>query len=484
MAIDSKHPLYIEFLQDWSTMRDAYRGERVVKSKGQEYLPATSGQLADGMTVNAPGYLAYQAYLTRALYPEFVSDAVEAMIGMMHHKPPTIELPKVMEPMREYATCKGESLEQLLRRINEAQLVTGRVGLLTDVPDGAGPDVLPYIATYQAESILNWDDGGRELVRQNLNLVVLDESEFERTQELEWQLVNKYRVLLLGDLSKNEPMGEGVYRVGVFARGAGFSAENLKEPSFRGATLNKLPFVFINTKDILPEPDDPPLLGLSKLALAVYRLEADYRQALFMQGQDTLVVIGSSDDSESRRVGANARIDLPTGGDAKYIGVNSAGLSEVRQALQNDRANAGQLSAKLVDSGGVGQQSGEALRIRVSAQTATLNQVALAGAGGLESMLKIIAEWMGADPEEVSVKPNLDFAAETLDGQSLVQYMTAKTMGAPWSLESIHELMRKKELTTKTFEEELEAVEEEGAGLAVGNEHMGEGEPEEVPVEE
>ena len=207
-------------------------------------------------------------------------------------------------------------------------------------------------------------------------------------------------------------------------------------------------------------PDKPPLLGLANLALAIYRGEADYRQALFMEGQDTLVIIGDTTD-ENRRTGANASINLPIGGDAKYIGVNSMGLIEMRQSLENDRAAADQRGGALLDSDSREKESGDALKIRVAARTATLNQIALAGAFGLEQLLKIAAEWMGADPEQVSVTPNLDFAGDELASRSLLELATAKGMGAPISNRTIHDQMSEKDLTKLTFEEELAEIEKD-----------------------
>ena len=101
------------------------------------------------------------------------------------------------------------------------------------------------------------------------------------------------------------------------------------------------------------------------------------------------------------------------------------------------------------------------LRIRVAARTATLNRVALAGAYALESLLKIAAEWAGANPDEVEVRPNLDFVDDIMEGRDLVGLMTAKTLGAPYSLESIHRQMQERGLTDKSFEEELSAIEAE-----------------------
>jgi hypothetical protein len=477
MAIDSKHPLYTEYIQDWLVMRDTYGGERKVKQKRTAYLPATSGQIADGMGAEQAGRKAYDAYLIRSVFHNFVEDAVEAAIGVMHHKPPVIEVPKQLEPLLEKATLDGESLEQLLRKINEQQLVTGRLGLLLDLPNEVSTEVVPYIAMYNAESIINWDNGSRaQPVLQNLNLVVLDETESVRDSDFEWEEKEKYRVLVLGDPTENEgDDAKAVYRVGVFEADSGtlsFNESVLIEPSVRGQKLNEIPFVFVNSKDIVPDPDNPPLIGLAKLALAVYRGEADYRQSLFMQGQDTLVVIGGGE--ENHRVGANAVLNIPAGGDAKYVGVSSTGLVEMRESLQNDKGRAAQMGGQILDTSSRERESGDALKIRVAAQSATLNQIALSGAEALQTILRHAAIWIGADPEKVNVTPNLDFVDEELTGKTLIEYMSAKALGAPMSIETVHRLMRERGITELELEEELRLINEEVP--LIGDDGIGEDE--------
>jgi hypothetical protein len=298
MAVDSRHPQYDEFLCDWETMRDTFRGERVVKHKEFTYLPATRSMELDGLNNNQLGKRMYDAYLQRAIFQNFVSEGVETLLGMMWMHPPTIDLPEAMEPMRNNATSKGESLEMLLRNVNEEQLITGRVGLLLDNPSGQtlDPGVMPHVALYRAESILNWDDGNRdELTLQTLNFVALDESEQERVKgsssgTFEWEFKQKTRILILGEVDVNEGQDNETvtYRQGLFREeNTNFNAEMMIEPRVRGQTLNEIPFVFVNCKDIVVDPDDPPLIDLAKLCLAIYRGEADYRQSLFLQGQDT-----------------------------------------------------------------------------------------------------------------------------------------------------------------------------------------------------
>lgn len=472
MPIDAKHPQYTDRLPDWEMMRDTYEGERAVKERGTKYLPATSGMNLDGMQVDQPGWKAYNAYVTRAVFHDFVREAVEDLIGVMHHKAPKIELPKVMEPLLGRATTRGESLAGLLRRINEAQLTTGRIGLMLDIPKEPPVDTkpLPYIATYKAEDVINWDYGtSDDATLQVLNLVVLNETEQERQQDFQWEQVNKFRVLQLGEHQpvENEAAGS-VYKFGVFRGDAqglpSFSEEQLEVPSIMGRTLQQIPFVFINTKDIVPDPDSPPLKGLASLSLAIYRGEADYRQNLFMQGQDTLVTIGLiKGPNEDVRVGTGARIDLPSGpgNDAKYIGVESAGLQEQRECLENDKKMALAKGGQMLDTTSRQKESGDALKTRVSAQTASLNQIAMAGAFALETLLKIGAIWLGEDPEKVKVTPNLDFDAAPMTGKDLADYTSAKNQGAPIARRTIHKLLVAKNVTDLTYEEEMKEIEEE-----------------------
>jgi hypothetical protein len=464
MAIDTQHPDYIESLPDWTLMRDAFKGERHVKAKGTVYLPYLASHELDGVTnKNDIGYKAYEAYKLRAVFPDYVQVGVETLVGILNAQEPTVKLPKKMEYLRKRATNQGESLNALMRRIHEQQLTTGRCGLLGDLPKNPDPtNPLPYVALYNAEAIINWDDGEDSDITNTLNLVVLDETSNKRGADFSWDADEKYRVLALGPIAENDV--KGTYTFGVF-RGSGlsFDSTQMKAAMIRGQTLDEIPFVFVNAKDNLVKPDVPALLGLGRLCFTVYRSEADYRHTLYMQGQDTLVVIGGVLDNsalpgQALRVGAGARIDVNNGGDAKYIGVGAEGLAEQRTAIENDKQAAAVRTGQLLAPGKMSMESGEALKTRVAAQTATLTSVALASAAGLERLLRILAKWMGENPEEVQVIPNLDFTNVAIEGQDLVQLITAKNLGYPMSYKSLHAVSRARGLTNNTWEEELKEI--------------------------
>jgi hypothetical protein len=68
---------------------------------------------------------------------------------------------------------------------------------------------------------------------------------------------------------------------------------------------------------------------------------------------------------------------------------------------------------------------------------------------------------MGLDENQVIVKPNLDFSKALFSGQNLVQTMSARQLGAPVCLETIHSYLSDQGLTTLTFEEEMKKMDEE-----------------------
>lgn len=452
--INNKHPDYNEKLPDWIKMRDAYGGEKYIKLKSTEYLPATASQVLDGMGVNEIGRQSYDAYKLRAVYPDYVHTAIESYLGLLHNKPTVITLPPEMEFMRQRATINGDTLANLLRRIHHEQLLTGRLGVLLDLPNDTKTTPEPYLALYKAEHILNWDDGSPDTGINALNLVVLDESRYAR-QGFSWVWQNRFRVLTLGDVTEIEPNYSGaVYAQQVVSYDEDESTlleDNTIVPKIYNKPSQRIPFVIINSKDVLSVPDVPPLLALANIALAIYRAEADYRHSLYMQGQDTLVVIGgAADPDDETRVGAGSKIDINIGGDAKYIGVSSSGLSEMRQSLENDRAHAQAKAGQMLSNKST-QESGDALRLRMMAQTANLTQIAITAAYGLESILKQCAEWLGADPDKVSVTPNLDFVNTKMMGQDFVQLQQARAMHLPLCDESVHNLLRSQNLTTMDY---------------------------------
>lgn len=449
-AVETKHPDYVARAEQWRLMRDTAGGEGEVKEAGEGYLPQPSGfsAQADG------GKKLYTAYQLRAQFPEIVSPTIHGMVGVIHRTEAQIEMPPAMEPLWERATKDGLPLEALHRRITAELLTTGRYALLADAST-EGSD-LPWLAGYTAEALINWAD--------DRTLFVLDESGLRR-EGFRWEAQRRFRVL---------EMKDGAYTVQTFT-GSEMTASERLEPRGKGnVKLTEIPFVVIGARDLSLPPELPPLMGVSRSAIALYQLSADYRWQLFMTGQETLVVINGDAPSA---VGAGAVIALrqvsddsgKLGGtpDVKYVGPAGTGIAAHRTAIQDERAAAAQAGARLFNSSeNKTAESGDALRIRFAAETATLTSIAQASAQGLEKALRHIAVMIGHKPEEVTVKPNLSFVDSTLTPQEAAQLVSVWQSGA-LSKQTLYENLQRGELASaeRSFEEEQELIAAEGAGL-------------------
>jgi len=462
MSVKNVHPDYTESLPDMQIVRDFYKGERHIKDRTTTYLTPTVAQTLDGMNPSDPGYASYQKYIEGARVPGLVREKVENAIGTLHKEDAAITVPKQMEPILQKITRQGESVYALLRRINEEQLVPGRLGLLLDNDEITDT---PYISLYYGEAITNWDEGILETgTVASLRMVVLNEPTTTLDSDFQWTTKNTFRVLMLVP----DDNGKNVFQTGKFEDVV--SDAGMAPVLLFGRPLEEIPFVFINTKDNLPAPDLPPLLGLANKVLGIYRSEANYRYHLYMQSQDTLVRIGhmpmgvneDGTTNDDVRTGAGALIDVGVGGDAKYIGVNSQGLAEERAALENDYKRAEEEAMKLIDKRSA--ESNEALMTRKGSQSASLTQIAKTSAAAVEKMLKLIAVWMQLNPDEVVVTPFTDFGDVTITAKDVLDMKTAQTSGAPISDETIHARMLEGGLTDKTYEEEKIALAKQDGG--------------------
>lgn len=505
-SLDNQHPEYSRRVYQWQRCRDALDGQDAIKSRdgGRCYLPPTAGMVMDGMNgAHDLGYCNYQAYKTRAHFYGYANEAVDLALGMLWNKPPIIEGIKgtPLEYLETKATHEGESLERLLYRINEAQISTGRIGILADLP--AGPttgQARPYISTYSQYSIINWDAGfSGELSTESLNLCVLDESGPRRANNFAWEDWTQYRVLTLGPVDTNEQ--SGVYRQGVFMQeGVGgapiFEEEMLFEPVVQGRTLSEIPFVFINANSTTSGTQDPPLLSLVDLVLHLYRLQADYSAELHGQTSATLVTKGMirppNKEKEPIRIGVGGHVDLGSSKEAEayFLELSGKGLPELRQAVESCKNLCRERSGEIVDQSSRGRESGNSLEQRISVRTATLHSIAQHGAEGLTKLLKIMATWVGMSEEQTSkirIIPNTVFARPNFSGIELHELVKAKLSGGvilPYRV--LHQFMVARGLTTLSFDECQKLWESEKELMKQMQEQVAEGEkmkePEPPPV--
>jgi hypothetical protein len=380
--ISQLHPDYVDRISEWSLMRDTIRGTTAVKEAGEDYLPMPSGFAAQQSAVKTN---MYDAYRMRAEFPEIVQPAVQAMVGVIHQTEIKIDLPEAMMPIWERATKDGLPLEAFHRRITAEILQSGRYAILADASEEGA---MPFLSGFRAEALLNWDEINR-------TMFVLDESGLKR-EGFDWVYHNQYLALLLED---------GRYVGRRYDAGGDLVGDELQPTTAKSDSLDAIPLVVVGPRDLSLKPETPPMIAIARAAIKMYQLSADYYWQLFMSGQETLFVLNAE---APNAVGAGVShslkpIEPSQDVDAKYVGPAGTGISAHRVAIQDAQEAAANAGARLFNSGAKAAESGDALRIRYTAETASLISIASASCSALEAALRFVAVMMGLDPNEVVV---------------------------------------------------------------------------------
>jgi hypothetical protein len=401
---------------------------------------------------------AYAFYLRFAEFPDIVGPALQGFQGVIHAKQPNIELPPKMEYLLEDATPDGDTLLNLWVESTKDILTYGRTALLPDIVDG---DRFA-IARYEAPSITNWAlmqkrEGGGP------SFVVLRE-QFDTQSENDEFLVSEveqYRQLHMVD---------GQYYSTIWTKNSNtdwVAGESVRVEWF-GRAFEEIPLFVINSDgDGLDGDVTIPILPLARRALSIYRLNADYRRALYMKGDPQIFLSGvKKEDAPSKVGGEMIWVFENPNAKAEYLDIDGEGIPLMRQAIEDEYKRFDAEGGKLLSSDGGSPESGEALRRRMMARQVTLRDIVTFAGLGFERMLKFVAFYMGEDPESVTFVPDTDFAEPTMTGREILELTQAKSAGAPISSKTIHGLMRRGRVTDMTYDEEIEEIEDDASVLA------------------
>jgi hypothetical protein len=369
------------------------------------------------------------------------------MVGrLINEDPSEVNFPGELGQLVDLATSDGQTLNSLIEAIYTEQCKYSRCGVLADFPESQVSGKPPYLTIYGALRVLNWSVSRNEEGKEVLDWVVLDESKYE-ANGINWEYRTVIRVCALDE---NGDYFTQAYDITEISDDQGKiddlqmlePGEDAVYPMYKGKTSKKIPFVFINATNISATPELPLLKNVTEMSLAIYRGEADYRQALFVQGQSTPSFSGvSPDEAKNFLLGANGGVASQNENfKASYMEVSGNGLREMREsqeALHNKAVSEGM---KLVDAGA--NESGEALKVRTESQTVSLEQIASTCEQGLKYLMEVVAEWGGIDGD-VELSLNREFGTSMMTPKELQELVGAYNAGAPITRKDMHTLAKK-----------------------------------------
>lgn len=437
----TQHPQYMQYEKRWKRMADVTEGEDVIKEKDTLYLPKPGG-LRDLEGENRKeANEEWQAYKQRATFPTWTRDAIRAMTGLVRKLDADIDLPKQLEYLKESATGDGFTLDQLYVRVVSEVLTYGRVALWVDI-DNEGK---PYIATYDALSLVNWKEG-KGSSGNDLKLAVMLEREEKGDDEFSHESYNVYRVASLD---------ENGLKVRLFREStAAVEAVEIEPTAFGGKRIDDIPLVIVGSRDNAPDVDDIPLEGMALNSIKFYEESADYYKALHMSSHPILVAAGAETDGVIK---TGPGLCWQTRADAKvyYVESTCEGIDKHRAAMDALKNGAVEIGARAMDTSGA--ESGEARKARQDDQRATLSTCVTTAAQGIERALRYCAQFAGLEADDVHFNVKADFNAHDVDPQMVAQLSALVTSGVI-SAETLYEYIRTGKMPEHDYTEELTKV--------------------------
>lgn len=453
MGVNTKHPKYAEFEKDWELIRDNLGGEPKIKEREEVYLSKTKGMI-DAEYENSANVRVYEAYKKRAQFPEWLKDALRSMTGLvstLRDKQDVELVHGILKPLEEQATDDGFDLFELFLRFVNLGTGFGRYGGLADFDEKGNP----YIAIYDAFSIINWKVGNVG-GRRDLTLVVLEEQHLkDDADEFSHETETVYRVLDLDE--------QGFYRVRLIKDDVVIDEVY---PTMGSRKVSFIPFVFGGSINNSHEPNPVPLLTMARSAVKYYQLSADYFQSLHMASHPQPYIIGAEFeiDANGNKVppikysGANCIWFLDKQvTKVEYLEYQGTGISDNREEMERQKSASSEAGAKVLDAGA--NESGEARKARQEDQHATLHTIVQSASNAVKQLIKYFAEWRGLSTDKIRFNVPLEFSAE-VNQQVLAALMTmAQAQRISWA--TVMQYMQTGKLPEGEYELEVQRIIEE-----------------------
>ncbi len=393
MPIDSTHPRYDYYREDWRNARDAVAGQRAIKAAGQRYLPSLSGQ----------NDAEYKAYKERALFYSITSKTLSALVGMITEKPPVTEYPPQMESY--FSDDYGPQFMELVSLAASELMLVGRFGILIDRPSNGGK---PYLTTYTTENIINWrtnEDG-------SLSMLVLKENYWDAGKD-DYELVEKTRYRELSIVNDQ-------LVIQIFEESSG-KYERFGPPKTivnTGLVMDKIPFICATSIGLSIEPVKPPMSDIVDINISHYRTSADLEHGRHFTGLPTPYITGG-ESQKVMRIGSTAAWIIPdVNAKVGFLEFTGLGLASLEKALTEKQAQLASMSARMIDNSSRGSEAAETVRLRYMSEVSGLKVTAKVTESLLNAVYRTVASMEGYD-EVISVKMNADFLESSMTAAEL-----------------------------------------------------------------
>lgn len=339
---------------------------------------------------------------TATLLPAY-TETVSQMVGRVFSKPLAIgeDVPEPIASLLPDVDREGRNLHVFAGDVFDEAMHSGVSYILVDYTRVAGAKTVadekaagarPYLVHVKLGSVLGWKKAGQKLVQfRYLETVTEDDGEFGEKS------IEQIRVL--------EP---GVHR--IYRKPDGKTEWALHESI--EVSLQVVPVVPVYTNRTGFMLGEPPLLELAHLNVKHWQSQSDQDTILHTARVPLLARIGA-EDSNDVSIGKSL-IDLPTGGDLKYVEHTGAAIKAGQESLDALEEQMKVAGAKLLTRSVLSLSESQAGDEKAK-EISRLAAMAEGLEDALDQVLQLMADWIGAG-NGGSVRIGADLNSSVLNG--------------------------------------------------------------------
>lgn len=403
------HPDYTYYHPEWVMIRDAIAGERRIKEKGTDYLPALD--IEYGTT--------YKVYKDRAIFVNMVGRTVLGLVGTVFRRPLKVE--NIAKEDVKNVTLIGTDLNTFAKKLAYEICAVGRVGVLVDMRTDR-----PYFTEYIAENILSWRTevvNDREVLTYVLLREIVDETPIldgvsanpsvarGYSSSYVGGLRARYRVLILED---------GVYKQRVFSANMTQTNPNLLSseyseiiPTRNGTAFDFIPMVIFGPMSATPEVQKAPVYDITTLNIAHYRTSAQLEHGRYYTALPVYYVPTTpGQESEDYHVGPSVVWEVPVDSKPGILEYYGTGLKSLSDSLVEKEEHIAQLGGRIMGiRPAATSESDNIFMMKQANEMSILLNITDSMSAGLTLLMTWYLSWSRKSTKDIRVKLNQDFKA-------------------------------------------------------------------------
>lgn len=436
-----------EMAKAWPIVAALLRGTRAMRDAGEQFLPKWPKE-------NAESYEARRS--TATLFPAFAR-TLGVMTGKPFAKALTYgdDVPTQIKEWCDDVDLEGRNLHTFASEMLGEVLGFGLAGVLVDYPRVGDIRTLaeerelgarPYMVKVTHDQILGWKTAKVGGVTKLTQLRLAEAAE-EDDGEYGTKQVKRVRVLTPGAWELWQSQGDGKDYV-LIDDGT--------------TTLAEIPFVPFYGRRLGFMMGVSPLMDLAYLNVKHWQSQSDQDTILHVARAPILVMIGT--DKNELVIGASAAVNLPEGGDLKYVEHGGAAIAAGETSLEKLQDQMIQTGAELLMPQ-PGQRSATEANNDAEANKSELQRIVEAFEDSLDQALWFMAQWARL-PDGGHVSVYKDFAAGSLSDAAGQLILAFQQGGLITKRTAIIQAQRIGVLAPDIDpDDEIEAVTDEGPAL-------------------